>query len=361
MTADTVGGVWTYAMDLVRGLNRHDVHVTLATMGAALSPEQAREAASLPNLNVHASTYRLEWMPGAWADVQRAGDWLLALENDLDPDIVHLNGYAHGSLPWRAPTVVVGHSCVLSWWRAVRGEAAPEQWSDYKSAVTRGIRAACLVVVPTHAMLAELRRDYGPLPESTVIPNGRSAHIYYEAASKDPLILAAGRLWDEAKNIESLANLCRRVDWPVAVAGDTSHPDGRTADLPNLQLLGRLTPVELASWYSRAAIYCLPARYEPFGLSVLEAALSGCALVLGDIPSLRENWDGAARFAAPDDHRAIEDHLNDLIAHRPHRLELAKLARSRAQSFTIERMADAYLTVYHLARTKALHLAAAGD
>ncbi len=37
----------------------------------------------------------------------------------------------------------------------------------------------------------------------------------------------------------------------------------------------------------------LPARYEPFGLSVLEAALSGCALVLGDIPSLRES--GATR------------------------------------------------------------------
>jgi hypothetical protein len=45
----------------------------------------------------------------------------------------------------------------------------------------------------------------------------------------------------------------------------------------------------------------LPARYEPFGLSVLEAALSGCALVPGDIASLRGNWDGVAEFVCPDD------------------------------------------------------------
>ncbi len=48
-----------------------------------------------------------------------------------------------------------------------------------------------------------------------------------------------------------------------------------------------------------AAIFAHPARYEPFGLAVLEAAMAGCALVLGDIPTLRELWDGAAVFVAP--------------------------------------------------------------
>ncbi|MEB3829625.1 glycosyltransferase [Phormidium sp. CCY1219] len=61
-----------------------------------------------------------------------------------------------------------------------------------------------------------------------------------------------------------------------------------------------MSPEELSHWYARAAIYAFPARYEPFGLSVLEAALSGCALVLGDIPRLREMWGDAAVFANPD-------------------------------------------------------------
>ena len=40
------------------------------------------------------------------------------------------------------------------------------------------------------------------------------------------------------------------------------------------------------------------ALYEPFGLAVLEAAQAGCALVLSDIPTFRELWDGAALFVA---------------------------------------------------------------
>ncbi len=56
------------------------------------------------------------------------------------------------------------------------------------------------------------------------------------------------------------------------------------------EAVGRLGPEEMREQYARAAIFAHPARYEPFGLSVLEAALSGCALVLGDISSLRELW-----------------------------------------------------------------------
>jgi hypothetical protein len=34
MTADTVGGVWTYALELAAGLGEHGVEVAIATMGA---------------------------------------------------------------------------------------------------------------------------------------------------------------------------------------------------------------------------------------------------------------------------------------------------------------------------------------
>jgi glycosyltransferase involved in cell wall biosynthesis len=63
----------------------------------------------------------------------------------------------------------------------------------------------------------------------------------------------------------------------------------------------------------RAAIYVLPARYEPFGLSALEAALSGCALVLGDLPSLREIWGETAVFIPPDDSEALHSAVSALI------------------------------------------------
>src|SRR5690606_3875973 len=121
----------------------------------------------------------------------------------------------------------------------------------------------------------------------------------------EPFVLTAGRLWDRAKNVAALDAVAPSLPWPVLVAGDDSGPDGQAEIGRNLRPLGLLAPAELAQWMGRAAVFALPARYEPFGLAVLEAALSGCALVLGDIPTFRELWDDTALFVPPDDHAAL--------------------------------------------------------
>ena len=345
MTADTVGGVWTYALELVRALGPHGVEVALAAMGAPPGEGQRAEAAGVPNLTVFESDFKLEWMEEPWADVRRAGEWLLHLEGRLRPDVVHLNGYAHGCLPWRAPALVVGHSCVLSWWRAVKGGDAPGVWGQYREEATRGLRAAGLVVAPTRAMLSALEEHYGPLPPARVVPNGRDASRFRPGA-KEEFILTAGRLWDEAKNVSALARVAPRLAWPVCVAGEDRHPEGGARQFEGVRLLGRLSSETLAGWLARASVYALPARYEPFGLSALEAALASCALVLGDIPSLREVWGDAALFVPPDDHEALADALAGLTGDRARREELGRRARARALSFSPERMARGYLAAY---------------
>ena len=346
MTADTVGGVWTYALDLARSLASHDIEVALATMGAPLSPRQRDQVRGMSNVQVYESRYKLEWMDDPWTDVARAGDWLLTLENELSPDIVHLNGYCHGSLPWREPHIVVGHSCVLSWWQAVKGEPVPgSSWAAYRERVTLGLRSADVVVAPTRAMLAELARYYGPFVDTAVIPNGRNAAAY-RVAAKQRFVLAAGRLWDEGKNISALDAIAGRLPWPVFIAGDPRHPNGSEVRPANLRVLGSLDEAGLAERMAGAAIYSLPARYEPFGLSILEAALSGCALVLGDIPSLRENWAGAAFLVPPEDPDALEWALTELIGSESRRRNMGEAARARAAAFTPERMCSAYLCLY---------------
>lgn len=355
MTADAVGGVWSYALELARGLAAQDVEVLLATMGPPPSPAQCAEAAPLANVRLVVGNFRLEWMESPWAEIAAAGDWLLELEAEFSPDLIHLNGYVHGALPWRAPVLVVGHSCVLSWWEAVRGDAVPTQWIRYREAVRAGLRAAHGIAVPSRAMLGALQRHYGPFAHGQVIPNGRDPRGFTPAAEKEPFILSVGRLWDEAKNVAALAAVAPQLPWPVRVAGKIAAPDGREQVLPNLELLGTCSPAVLADHYGRAAIYALPARYEPFGLSVLEAALSGCALLLGDISSLRELWDGAAEFVPPSDPDALRDRLTHLIGHGRERQELAARARQRALEFSSDRMVRGYLAAYAriLARPRA--------
>jgi glycogen synthase len=344
MTTDAVGGVWTYALELARALAPHDLAVTLATMGPPPSADQVDAARAIPELRLETSAFRLEWMSDAWADVDAAGEWLLDLEADTRPVAVHLNGYAHGALPWRSPRIIVGHSCVLSWRDAVGGTFTASWLDEYRARVGRGLGSADWVVAPTAAMLSALRRHYGSLPQTSVIANARRGGLF-RAGAKEPFVFAAGRLWDRAKNIGALAKAARELSWEVMLAGASD----RDYTQPNVTQLGRLTEPQMADWLRRASIVALPARYEPFGLVALEAALSGCALVLGDIPSFREVWGDAASYVDPDDERVLHDAIEALIADPAALRASANRARQRASTYSARRMARLYRGVYECA------------
>lgn len=345
MTTDTVGGVFTYALDLCRALDRFGVEVVLAATGPRIDDEQRAAAHALPNVRLRYRKGALEWMDDPWRDVDATGRWLLALAWQHEVALVHANGYSEAALPFGVPVVAVGHSCVRSWFREVRGTDAPPSFGEYCSRVRRGLQAARVVVAPTTWMLDTLDELYGPLPLRRCIPNGRSA-LELRPRAKVPMVLCAGRLWDEAKNVRALVRAAPSLSWPVCVAGDDAAPEGRAVALPNVDARGRLSPRSLAEVMGRASIYALPARYEPFGLSVLEAAMSGCALVLGNIPTLRELWSDAAVFVPPDDDDALVRAIEGLVA-EPERLRaLATRARLRAASFGDGTMGRAYVALY---------------
>jgi len=345
MTADPLGDAWTYVLELSSALAQHGVQVGLATMGAPLRHEQRESARQVPDLELFESGFKLEWMQDPWEDVAAAGEWLLRLEARFGPDIVHLNGYAHAALPWSRPRLVAGHSCVLSWWEAVLGEAAPSGWNRYRAEVTRGLAAADLVIAPSRTMLASLERLYGPIRNGMVVPNGRDPSRFLPGP-KDDIVLTAGRLWDPARNVTTLECIAAQLPWPVYLAGEEKSPHDSAVQFTSIRFLGRLSPEALAAWQRRAAIYVLPARYEPFGLSILEAALAGCALILGDIPSLRETWGDAALFVPPNNVRAVKAALEVLIWDTSRRASMAARARARALEFSPQRMAAGYLNAY---------------
>jgi glycogen(starch) synthase len=345
IATDTVGGVLTYTAELAAELEAGGDEVVVATMGPALRADQRR----LLPARVHESEFRLEWMEEPWDDVAAAGEWLLAIAEETRPDVVHLCSYAHGSLPFEAPKVLVAHSCVLSWWRAVHREPAPAAWDRYRQEMGEGLRGADAVVAPTRAMLAELERDHDLDPDRTaVIHNGSSAQAAPAHPDKRPLILGSGRFWDPAKNLAALDAAAEGLPWPVAVAGEMG--DAAPAHARSAGLLGREALAELRR---DAAIYAAPAVYEPFGLGILEAARDRCALVLGDVPSLRELWEGAAVFVDPRDERRLRWALEELIEDGGRREELAARAHRRAAGYGIARSARAYRRLYDRLRTEA--------
>jgi hypothetical protein len=171
-------------------------------------------------------------------------------------------------------------------------------------------------------------------------------HGIVRSATKESCIFAAGRFWDEANNLAVLDEIATTLPWPVIAAGSTEGPDSTPRTPRNVWHLGEIDRTELQHRLARAAIYAHPARYEPFGLGVLEAAQAGCALVLGDIPSLREIWGDAALYVHPDDRVGLHSALTELIAQRSLRTQLGAAARARACAVTDHRMAEQYLALY---------------
>ena len=137
MTADAVGGVWRYALDLAAALRARGTSTVLAVLGPEPSAAMRREAEGCCEA-VAGFPCRLEWMDDPWEDVRAAGEWLQALASQWPSDVIHLNGYRHAALDWDQPVIAVAHSDVSSWWRAVHECAPPPDRDGYPRASPAG-------------------------------------------------------------------------------------------------------------------------------------------------------------------------------------------------------------------------------
>ncbi|MDB4948181.1 MAG: glycosyl transferase, group 1 family protein [Gemmatimonadetes bacterium] len=348
LTTDTVGGVWDHTATLAHELSGGGHEVLVAMVG---EPTAGSLAALPDGVQSVSRAYKLEWMPDSGADVDAAGRWLRALADAWEADVVHLNQMCYAAAGFAAPTVTAVHSDVLSWFREVKGhDAPPDDWAGYARRVRAGLHASDAVVAPSRYQALLTERHYGRRVDH-VIHNG----LPYSAeppASGDArtVVLTAGRAWDEAKGVRVLDDALALLgaDAPDAhLLGETAAPGRGEIALRHLQGHGRQARAEVDDWMRRAALYVAPSLYEPFGLAPLEAALSGCALVLSEIGSLRELWDGCAAFFPRGDAAALAETLRGLSGDPAERARLAGAARTRAlRRYAAPWMCASYTALY---------------
>ncbi|AUX77726.1 glycosyl transferase [Sinorhizobium sp. FG01] len=356
MSVDAVGGVWRYAMDLAEALRKAGIETVFAGFGPAPSMVQSREAARMGRLEWLGVP--LDWMADEESALEAAADGLgeLALRHSVD--LIHLNLPSQAAgLAVQVPVVTVSHSCVVTWFEAVRNGGPPEEWHWQKRRNRLGFNRADVVLAPSRSHAAALERCYGPIDNLAVVHN--ASREQPAMISKRNFVFAAGRWWDEGKNGAVLDRAAATIRWPVVMAGACSGPNGQHLAIAHADHRGEISHERVMALMSSAAVVVSPSIYEPFGLAPLEAAGAGAALVLADIATYRELWDGAARFFDPRDPEALADAVNDLTRDAAHRAELGRLARSRSQCFTIEAQRDRVLDAYSLAMHKSSRLTAA--
>ena len=345
MTTDAVGGVWTYALDLASELAKAGVQTTLAVLGPKPDEDQLEAAEDIPRLELLETGLPLDWTAESAGELKAAARLVAGLARKHKADIVHLNGVTLAAYAeFDAPVIGAAHSCVGTWWDHAKGGRLPPDFRWRVEALGKGYAACDALLSPSQAF-AEATAKRHKVETPKVVHNGRR-HAAPRGPKSDTLIFTAGRLWDAGKNLATLDRAAARLDVPVFAAGALQSPTGELAKLEHLRLLGRLTETEIGDWMGRARIFVSPALYEPFGLSALEAAQAGCALVFSDIPTFHELWEGAAVFAPARDEAALADLLQSLLDDPKRAQDLGRAARERSKDYTVAAMAAGTLAIY---------------
>jgi glycosyltransferase involved in cell wall biosynthesis len=346
VTADAVGGVWQYSLDLARGLSRLGIATVLAVMGPSPSPEQRQAASAIPGLLLVDTGLALDWLAEDGRSLREAGQAIAALARESGVDLVQLNSPALAAeADFPVPVVAVHHSCVATWWEAVHGTELPPDFAWRTALVRAGLHKAGRLVTPTAAFGEAVRRRYGLAEAPRTVHNGRTPIAVRGGAPHD-FVFTAGRLWDEGKNLATVDAAAAGLAVPVRAAGPLKGPNGAEVLFDNLHCLGQVGEDELARWLSARPVFVSAALYEPFGLAVLEAAAAGCPLVLSDIPTFRELWDGVATFVAPRDEAGFTRAIAALVGDDFERAVMGKAAADRAARFTPDVMAAQMASLY---------------
>jgi glycosyltransferase involved in cell wall biosynthesis len=343
LSTDAVGGVWTYSVELARALRPLGVETVLAVMGPSPSAAQVEAAGGIRIVDTRLP---LDWTAERPHQLRAAGQALARLAGKERAELVQLHSAALAcDVEFDQPVIAVQHSCVTTWWASVRDGPLPRDFAWRRDCVECGLNSVDAVVAPTAAFAARTARCYALGRPVYVVRNGRRP-IPLPRRSHADFVFTVGRLWDEGKNVRVLDQAAALLDAPVEAIGPLQGPNGASANFEHLCVPGVLRGQAVAERLAARPIFASAALYEPFGLSALEAAQAGCALVLSDIATLRELWDGAALFASPMDPRGYADAITALLDDPAERERLGRSAQLRALAYTPDAMARGMLAIY---------------
>ena len=343
LVTDAVGGVWVYSLELARALRPLGIETLLAVAGPSPSAEQ-REAAT--GIQMIDTGMPLEWLDSNAGEIMHAGEELARIAAREDADVVQTSSAALlAGAAFDCATVAVQHSCLATWWDAVKGSLSPPHFEWRRDLVAQGLAKADAVAAPTSAFARATERAYNLDRPVAAVHNGRTVRDARPLPQGD-FLFTAGRLWDEGKNVRTLDRAAARVGAPFQAAGGLNGPNGASIALDHVVPLGELSEERIGGILAARPVYASAALYEPFGLSVLEAAQAGCALVLSDIATHRELWDGAALFVEPDDDAAFAAAFRQLLRDRVRRNDLAERAQLRARRYSPGEMARGMADIY---------------
>lgn len=286
------------------------------------------------------------WVPGATLlgmRLMRARRYDLIHAHFLLPSgvVAHLLSRATG-----VPYVVTAHGSDVPGFNPDRFRASHRLLAPLWRRIATGARA---ITCPSRWLANLISSNVSKELRIEVIPNG-IAQDWVIPGPKQRQILVVTRLF-ERKGVQFLLQALQgdRLGYAIHIVGDGPYRPRLEAMAPHVP-----DPVVFHGWldgdsselkriYATASIFVFPSIAENFPISLLEAMLSGAAIVASGLAACREVLGETALYAIPGDVPSIREHLVRLVNEPETRARYAAEARQRVlDRFTWPRVGDQY-------------------
>jgi phosphatidylinositol alpha-mannosyltransferase len=179
-----------------------------------------------------------------------------------------------------------------------------------------------------------------------IIPNGVDVDEYQVGDKTAHSVVFLGRD-DPRKGLDVLIEAWPAVHTVVPDATLTVVGADRGDQVDGVTYLGRVSEEDKRAALASSAVYAAPnTGGESFGIVVIEAMASGCAVIASAIPAFARVVGDAGELVKPGDPGGLADRIVTLLLEPERRVALGSLARERAWMFDGATVAASYLEAY---------------
>jgi phosphatidylinositol alpha-mannosyltransferase len=329
---DHPGGVQGQARNLVEWLRAENHDAWLVAPGTSSGPDGTRYLGDAQRVRTNRSVAPIRLSPGTRDEVAKAvaGADVVHIHEPFVPAVslgalqipgVPKVGTFHAD-PGRGVRLLYG-AARRSWRRLAANLAVPVAVSPVAAAAIEPI------VGPAH-----------------IIPNSIDSSAYEALAEKVPGRVAFLGRDEPRKGLDLLLSAFEEVHrvrpYVELVVMGASRPDR-----PGVRFLGEVDDATKVRQLAGAAVFVAPnTGGESFGLVVLEALASGCAVIASSLPAFHFVGGDAALYVGPGDVPAITRALHTMLHDSDVRAEYQARARQRVQAFDHHQVVADYLKIY---------------
>ncbi len=242
---------------------------------------------------------------------------------------------------------------------SLHGGMLPEFSQGKPTLVLGTLRRAHLIQTPSHYLKSFFEANYGM--EIKYVPNPIDLERFEFRTTWQINRMAPKLLWVRAFNdiyrpelaVKVLSKLRQKyAGATLTMIGPDKGTLDSTLDIAlslgitdAIYILGPVKNEELSSYYKSHDVLINTTRYESFGISLVEAALCGIAIVstsVGEIPSLWKHGEEIALVEKPEEELFLKEILSLIENPKETKIRIQN-ARKRAEAFSWDNIAPTWI------------------